>query len=38
MSKIVVVEGTHDEALIKQVFKGQACIVTNGSEISKETL
>lgn len=38
MSKIVVVEGTHDEALIKQVFKNQACVVTNGSEISKETL
>lgn len=38
MSKIIVVEGTHDEALIKQAFKGQSCIVTNGSEISKETL
>ena len=38
MSKIVVVEGTHDEALIKQAFKNQTCIVTNGSEISSDTL
>jgi len=35
---IIVVEGYHDEARIKSVFKDANCIVTNGSEISKETI
>lgn len=38
MQSIIVVEGTHDESLIKSVFPNQACIVTNGSEISLQTL
>lgn len=38
MQSIIVVEGTHDEALIKAVFPNQPCIITNGSEISLQTL
>lgn len=37
-NQIIVVEGTHDEAKIKEVFKDANCVITNGSEISKETL
>lgn len=38
MQTIIIVEGTHDEALIKTVFPSQLCIITNGSEISLQTL
>lgn len=36
--QIIVCEGTHDEAKIKEVFKDAFCITTNGSEVSKGTL
>jgi ribonuclease M5 len=36
--QIIVVEGKHDEQKIKSIFPNVECIVTNGSEISKETL
>ncbi len=35
---IIVVEGYHDESRIKSVYKDAFCVVTNGSEISKETI
>ena len=35
---IIVVEGTHDEIRIKSVYPNAECIITNGSEISKETI
>ena len=35
---IIVVEGTHDEVKIKSVYPNANCIITNGSEISNETL
>lgn len=37
-NQVVVVEGTHDEQKIKSVFPLVDCIITNGSEISTETL
>jgi len=37
-STVVVVEGYHDQIKINQVFPDVEVIVTNGSEISKETL
>ena len=37
-NQVIVVEGYHDEQKIKSVFPGIDCIITNGSEISKETL
>lgn len=37
-NQIIVVEGTHDEAKIKEVYKDAFCIITNGSEISDSTL
>lgn len=36
--QVIVVEGTHDEQKIKSIYPHIDCIVTNGSEISKETL
>ena len=37
-NQIIVVEGKHDEQKIKSIYPEVECIVTNGSEISKETL
>lgn len=37
-NQVIVVEGRHDEQKLKSIFPGIECIVTNGSEISKETL
>ncbi|MDD4069609.1 MAG: ribonuclease M5 [Candidatus Izemoplasmatales bacterium] len=37
-NQIIVVEGFHDESRIKSVYPNVECIVTNGSEISEETL
>lgn len=37
-NQVIVVEGKHDEQKIKSVYPDVECIVTNGSEISKETL
>jgi ribonuclease M5 len=36
--QVIVVEGYHDEQKIKSVYPDIECIVTNGSEISRETL
>ena len=38
MKYIIVVEGYHDESKIKAVYPELDVVVTNGSEISKETL
>ncbi len=38
MEDIIVVEGTHDEARIKLAYPNASCVITNGSEISEETL
>lgn len=38
MSKIIVVEGLHDEIKIKSVYTNANCIITNGSEISEDTI
>ena len=38
MKNIIVVEGYHDEVKIKAVYPNLDVVVTNGSEISKETL
>lgn len=35
---IIVVEGIHDESKIKSVFKDANCIITNGREISEDTI
>ena len=35
---VIVVEGYHDEARIKSVYKDAFCVVTNGSEISSDTI
>lgn len=37
-NQVIVVEGKHDEQKIKSIFPKIDCIVTNGSEISDETL
>ncbi|MBI9009973.1 MAG: ribonuclease M5 [Tenericutes bacterium] len=37
-NQIIVVEGKHDEQKINSIYPEVECIVTNGSEISKETL
>lgn len=37
-SPIIVVEGNHDKARIKQVFSNADVMITNGREISEETL
>ena len=36
--QVIVVEGIHDEAKVKEVFPDAFCVITNGSEISSETL
>lgn len=36
--QVIVVEGYHDEQKIKSIYPHMDCIVTNGSEISLETL
>jgi len=37
-TQVVVVEGYHDQIKVNQVFPDLPVIITNGSEISKETL
>jgi ribonuclease M5 len=37
-NQIIVVEGKHDEQKINSIYPEVECIVTNGSEISEETL
>ena len=36
--EVVVVEGYHDLSKLKEVYPNIECVITNGSEISKETL
>jgi ribonuclease M5 len=36
--KVIVVEGEHDRSRIHSIFPGAHVVITNGSEISKETL
>ena len=38
MKDIIIVEGTHDEIKLKSVFPNIECVVTNGSEISQDTI
>ena len=38
MKDIIIVEGVHDEIKLKSVFPNCECVVTNGSEISKDTI
>ena len=38
MSDVIVVEGLHDEIKIKSVFPDAFCVITNGSEISDDTI
>ena len=38
MSKVIVVEGLHDEIKIKSIYKDAHCVITNGSEISDDTI
>ena len=38
IKEVVVVEGYHDLAKLKEIFPHIDCVITNGSEISKETL
>lgn len=38
LDQVIVVEGTHDEQKIKSIYPEIDCIVTNGSEISKDVL
>ena len=38
MEDIIVVEGLHDEIRLKSIYPNCNCVITNGSEISKETL
>ena len=35
---IIVVEGTHDEIKVKAAYPNAECVITNGSEISNETI
>ena len=35
---IIVVEGTHDEIKVKAAYPNAECIITNGSEISDDTI
>lgn len=37
-NQIIVCEGTHDEHKILAVYKNARCVITNGSEISEDTL
>ncbi len=36
--QVIIVEGIHDEAKIKEVYPDANCVITNGSEISDDTL
>lgn len=38
IKEIIVVEGIHDKQKLESVFPGIECIVTNGSEVSDETI
>lgn len=38
MDSIIVVEGLHDEINIKTVYPNAKCVITNGSEISADTI
>jgi len=38
MESIIVVEGLHDEINIKSVYPNAKCVITNGSEISVDTI
>lgn len=38
MDDIIVVEGLHDEIRIKSVYPNANVVITNGSEVSKETI
>ena len=38
MEDIIVVEGLHDEIKIKSVYPNANVIITNGSEISDDTI
>lgn len=38
MDDIIIVEGLHDEIKIKSIYPNANCIITNGSEISQQTL
>lgn len=38
IKEIVVVEGAHDRQRLESIFPGIDCIITNGSEVSKETI
>ena len=38
MKEIIVVEGLHDSQKLQSIYPGLDCIVTNGSEISEETM
>lgn len=38
MNSIIIVEGIHDEMLIKSIYPEANVIITNGSEIKEETL
>lgn len=37
-SDIIVVEGVHDVIRVQSVYKDAQCVITNGSEISEETI
>lgn len=36
--EVIVVEGNHDKSRLKQLFSSIDVVITNGSEVSKETL
>ena len=38
IKEIIVVEGIHDKQKLESIFPGVECIVTNGSEVSEETI
>lgn len=38
IKEVVVVEGYHDLAKLREIYPNIDCVITNGSEISKETL
>ncbi|MCR5647360.1 MAG: toprim domain-containing protein [Acholeplasmatales bacterium] len=38
MEDIIVVEGTHDVIKIHEAYPNANCVITNGSEISIETI
>ena len=38
IKEIIVVEGAHDRQRLESIFPGIDCIITNGSEVSNETI